>query len=233
VEIGEKLGLSDVFHIPLGIDHSLYQVLRPIAQRKPQVAMMFSEVPFKRAEDGIKALEIVKTQYPDLRAVLFGIGSRSSSIPAWMEYVQDPPQGHLVSEIFNTSRIVLSSSLSEGFGLPPAEGAACGCAIVSTDSGGVRDFVIHGETGLLSAPQDPQALAHNVSFLLAHDDVRIRLAEAARSFVRRFDWEHSTDSMEEFLNWAKDTEPLPRYFAESPEISVPRTGGQLNATGEL
>lgn len=233
VEVGETLGLSDVFHIPVGIDHSLYRTLRPISEREPRVAMMFSEVPFKRAADGIKALEIVKKQHPGLRVVLFGIGSRASSIPAWMEYVQDPPQKQLVSEIFNNSSIVISSSLSEGFGLPPAEGAACGCAIVSTDSGGVRDFIIHGETGLLSPPQNPEALARNISFLLDNNDVRIRLAEAGRSFVRRLDWEHSTDLMEKFLIRAKESQPIPYSFGETlPKIDFPWLTEELDATRE-
>jgi glycosyltransferase involved in cell wall biosynthesis len=117
-----------------------------------------------------------------------------------MTYLNDPPQQHLIENVLNTCSIVLSPSLAEGFGLPPAEGAACGCAMVATDSGGVRDFIVHGETGLLSPPSDPGALARNLCLLLREDDRRIRLAEAGRRFVERFNWEHSADLLESFLN---------------------------------
>jgi L-malate glycosyltransferase len=199
-DLSEGLGAGEVAHIPIGIDHQVYRLTNPIAQRRRQIAMMFSHVPFKRSADGIKALEITKQQFTDLQVILFGVSRRRPSIPGWMTYLNDPPQQHLVEDVLNTSSIVLSPSLAEGFGLPPAEGAACGCAMVATDSGGVRDFIIHGETGLLSPPKDPEALARNLCLLLADDDLRIRLAQAAHALVAGFNWERSTDLLESFLN---------------------------------
>ena len=206
LDLGEKLGAQDLVHIPVGIDHKLYRLTQPIAGRQRQVVMMFSPVGFKRSADGIKALEIVKQRFPDLRVTLFGNVRRPSWIPQWMTYLQNPPQQRLVEEVLNMSSIVLSPSLAEGFGLPPAEGAACGCAMVTTDSGGVRDFIVHGETGLLSTPQDPEALARNISLLLANDELRIRLATAGCRSIARFNWEHSTDLLELFLNRASQCE---------------------------
>jgi len=199
-QLGEGLGAGEIARIPIGIDHQVYRLRHPIAQRRRQVAMMFSYVPFKRSADGIKALKIAKQQFPDLQVILFGVASRRPPIPGWMTYLQDPPQQHLVENVLNTSSIVLSPSLAEGFGLPPAEGAACGCAMVATDSGGVRDFIIHGKTGLLSPPENPETLARNLCLLLANDDLRIRLAEAGRAFIAGFSWDRSTDLLESFLN---------------------------------
>lgn len=201
-ELGDRLGAGEITYIPIGIDRQLYRLTNPIEQRRRQVAMMFSHVPFKGSADGIRALEISRKQFPDLKAVLFGITQRPASVPAWITYVCEPAQSHLIEGILNTSSIVMSPSHSEGFGLPPAEGALCGCAMVATDSGGVRDFIIHGQTGLLSTPRDPEALARNLCTLLANDDLRIRLAEAGRDYVSRFDWEHSTDLLEGFLRQA-------------------------------
>jgi glycosyltransferase involved in cell wall biosynthesis len=199
-DLSEALGVGEVVHIPIGIDHQVYRVMNPIARRPRQVAMMFSHVPFKRSADGIRALEIAKQHFADLQVILFGVSRRRPSIPGWMTYLNDPPQQHLVENVLNTSSIVLSPSLAEGFGLPPAEGAACGCAMVATDSGGVRDFIIHGKTGLLSPPGDPEALARNLCLLLANDDLRVRLAQAGRNLVAGLNWEHSTDLLESFLN---------------------------------
>jgi glycosyltransferase involved in cell wall biosynthesis len=117
-----------------------------------------------------------------------------------MEYAQDPPQERIVQEFYNGSSIVVSPSRAEGFAFPPAEAAACGCAIVATDSGGLRDFVENGVTGLLSPPEDPQALARNICALLGDDDLRVRLARAGNKFVvENLDWERSTSQLERFL----------------------------------
>src|SRR3979411_35307 len=109
---------------------------------------------------------------------------------------QSPPQDWIVGELYNRSSIILNSSLTEGFALPPAEGAACGCAIVATDSGGIRDFVQHDVTGLLSPPRNPDALAHNLCLLLRNDDLRIRLARSGSDFIKRFTWDRSADLLE-------------------------------------
>src|ERR1700730_11700838 len=222
-DLGRGLGAGEVAHIPVGIDHEVYRLTNPITQRPRQIAMMFSHVPFKRSADGIKALEIAKRHFPDLQVILFGVSRGRPFVPEWMTYVNDPPQQHLVENILNTSSIVLSPSLAEGFGLPPAEGAARGCGMVATDSGGVRDFIVHGETGLLSTPQDPEALARNLCLLLREDDRRMRLAEAGRRFVERFNWEHSADLLESFLNHALPADsykPSPVLVPHSSQMQV-------------
>jgi L-malate glycosyltransferase len=200
VEIGRNLGCQDLAYIPSAIDQEVYRLLYPVEARSRRVVMLFSTVSIKGAVDGISALQIAKSQFPELQVVLFGTDWRPSWIPRWMVYLRDPPQERIIRDLYNNSSIVLSCSISEGFPAPPAEGAACGCAIVSTDSGGVRDYVEHGVTGLLSAPCKPQDLAANLCLLLENDDMRIRLAHAGRARVRDFNWERSTNLLERFLN---------------------------------
>jgi len=202
VNLGKELGCDDIAYLPNGVDGQRYRVITPIEQRVPQVVMAVSKVPIKASQDGIKALQIAREKFPDMRAVVFGKDRYPLAMPSWITYVHDPPQELLVEEILNRSSIVLSSSLAEGFGLPLAEGAACGCAMVATDSGGVRDFVIHGKTGLLSAPKNPEALAQNLCLLLSKDELRIRLAEEGRSIVAGFTWERSAGLLESLLSSA-------------------------------
>jgi len=198
-ELGNSLGASYLTHIPNAVDHSRYRVIRPIAQRPRQVVMPISWVGIKGSEDGLKALEIAKLNYPDLQVVLFGNSRRPPWVPAWMTHHQDPEQKRIIEDFYNGSSIILSPSLTEGFPLPPAEGAACGCAIVATDIGGHREYVENGVTGLLSPPSDPLALAQNLCRLLGDDDLRIRLAHAANQRIRQFTWQRSATLLEELL----------------------------------
>ena len=115
--------------------------------------MLYSETQVKGSHDGIRALEMAKRQAPQLAAVLFGVSARPKNLPPWIEYFSQPGIEELVGDIYNGSSIYLCPSWTEGWHLPPAEAMACGCAVVSTDIGGVRDYAEHGVTALLSPPR--------------------------------------------------------------------------------
>jgi len=199
-EVGERLGCGGTIYIPNAVDHGRYRVKREIANRPLQVAMLYSTGEIKGSADGFRALEIVRRKFPGLRVVCFGVTRRLSWVPDWVDYRRNPPQDFIVDEIYNKSRVFVSSSWTEGFSLPAAEAAACGCAIVATDSGGIRDFVRDGVTGLLSAPKDPEALARNLCIVLQDDALRIRLASAGRECVAALDWDRSVAQLEELLS---------------------------------
>lgn len=200
LELGQELGVADdLAYIPNAVDHDRYKCVTPIDNRPRQIAMLFSPVAVKGAADGIKALQMVRQHYPDIRVVFFGAGRRPSCVPAWIEYHRNPPQAFIVNEIYNRSSIFLNPSWSEGFGLPPAEAVCCGCALVATENDGVREYVQHEVTGLLSPVQDPAALAENICRLLCDDSLRVRLATAGRRELANFTWNRSTDLLENFI----------------------------------
>jgi glycosyltransferase involved in cell wall biosynthesis len=222
-ELGKSLGVSDLTYIPNAIDRNLYRLIRPISQRTRQVVMVCSPVKLKGSRDGIKALETAKEEFPDLKVMFFGNSRRPSWVPKWIPYAKNPPQDRIVKEYYNASSIVLSPSLNEGFALPPGEGAACGCAIVATDSGGIRDFAENGVTALLSPPGDPQALAKNLCLLLGNDDLRIRLARAANERIKQFTWRRSSDLLEEFIKGTVRRRCAERRLAVTtdPALTIP------------
>lgn len=199
LELGKKLTSDELTYIPNAIDHEHYRLTRPVEGRRPKVAMMFSKVPFKGAADGVEALRIAREKHPELSAVFFGTSRLKPKVPRWVEYYKNPPQDFIVREIYNNSSIFLCPSISEGFALPPAEAAACGCAVVATDNGGIRDFIESNITGLLSPPRDPKALADNISLLLENEGLRVGLAKACNSRVRGLSWERSASALERLV----------------------------------
>jgi len=180
--------------------------------------MAYSALSVKGAVDGIKALTIARARYPEMKAVLFGKESPPRWIPKWIKYYRAPSQSVIVNEIYNGSRVFLNSSLTEGFALPPAEAALCGCAIVATDSGGIRDYVEDGVTGLLSAPRNPELLAENLSLLLSNPDLCEQLAKAGSQSVKRFSWEQSTNLLEALI--CKEAEKRERREDEEDGVRI-------------
>ena len=66
-----------------------------------------------------------------------------------------------------------------------AEALAVEVPVVATDVGGVGQSVVHGETGLLVQPRDPETLAQSIARLLDDGDEATRLARAGRERVQR------------------------------------------------
>ena len=190
------MGLDDVHRIPGAIDTERFRVARPIAARPRRIAMLYSEWTWKGAAEGIAALSEARQAVPDLQAVLFGTSPRPTGLPDWIEYEQDPPQARLVEAVYNGSSIYCCPSHAEGWHLPPAEAMGCGCAVVSTDIDGVRDYAVDGCTAMLSPARDAGVLADNLVRLLQDDALRVQLAAAGHQNIQRFQWEQSTRELE-------------------------------------
>jgi glycosyltransferase involved in cell wall biosynthesis len=193
-----QAGGTDVTVIPNGIDFQTFRLLADPSDRTPRVTMLFSPVNYKASNDGLQALEICKKQYPELIVSLFGPGQPFREIPHWVTYYKNMPMARLV-ELFNQSKIYVCSSVAEGFAFPPAEAMACGCAVVSTDCGGIREYTEHEVNALLSPPKDPQALAQNILRLLEDDDLRVKLAKAGYERIQKFTWDKAVTKLEEVL----------------------------------
>jgi glycosyltransferase involved in cell wall biosynthesis len=189
---------NDLIAIPLGIDQRRFYLMEDISLRANRISMMYSPGSYKAPEDGIRALEICKAQHPTLEAVLFGPFTPRKAIPSWMLYRKNVAEEDL-ARIYNQSKIYLCSSLAEGFAFPPAEAMACGCAVVSTDCGGIREYAEHGVNALLSPPEDPKGLAQNILRLLNDDNLRVRLAKAGYDKIQEFTWEKAVPKFEDVL----------------------------------
>jgi L-malate glycosyltransferase len=194
----QEAGGNNAIAIPVGVDHLPVSLRTPLSQRNPVVAMMYSQLPYKAPHDAVTALELCKQHHPGLQALVFGPLPPDIEFPGWFTYFENlTDQG--VVDLYNRARVFVSSSLAEGFGLPAAEAMACGCAVVSTDNGGNREYAEHGVTALLSPPRDPVQLAENVDRLLRDDRLRVSLAEAGHRRIQQFSWERATDALEEYM----------------------------------
>ena len=66
--------------------------------------------------------------------------ARSARLPAAML---------ALPRLYRESDILVDASFHEGFGLVPLEAMMSGCVVVSSDSGGVNEFLVDGENGTI------------------------------------------------------------------------------------
>jgi len=75
--------------------------------------------------------------------------------------------------------VLVQPSLSEAQSLSLVEGMCMARPCVATNVGGIREFVVDGENGLLVEPADPAALADRILLLLKYPELAARLGQAA------------------------------------------------------
>jgi len=76
----------------------------------------------------------------------------------------------------------------EGLGIVYLEASACGKPIIAADSGGVRDAVIDGKTGIIVPEDDAFKAAWAIEKLLNEPALRRELGENGVDYARENDW---------------------------------------------
>ena len=215
IELGEK---DRTRYIPLGIDCGHFRVTRPIENRQTaRIGMLAHPLPIKGTRDGIAALQIIRREFPEVEAVLFGTEPRERLVsalqqdlewPAWIDYVERPSATALV-DLYNSCRIFLHPSRLEGWGLPAAEAMACGGALVAAHNDGVDEFAVDGHNALLAPIGSPEGLAGHLRYLLRNDDRRIEIARNGESQIQRFDWSRPVREIEALFREENSGQPVP------------------------
>jgi len=80
--------------------------------------------------------------------------------------------------------ILTLPSKEETFGLSILEGMAMGKAVIASDTGGLKELVEHGRTGLLVSKEDPDALANAILYLIENNEKLLELGKEASITVR-------------------------------------------------
>lgn len=177
------------------VDRNLFFCEEKIWNAPQRVCLLHHDYDWKGYQEGIAAVKKVLSRNRKVELVVFG------------EKVKDPtdlfqqagfefeyhyrPTGDQVARIFSSCDIYLCPSWHEGLGMPAMEAMACRCAVVTTDTGGSRDYAFDNETALVSPPKDVEGLANNLTAVLADKQLMQRLAENGQKKIMEFDWKEN------------------------------------------
>lgn len=189
------LAAARSFHtIPYGIDTELFSpVDRAFARQtlgvpEDAIVVAFGAVDLDNLRKGLRQLLEALARLHDQSRVLgllFGAGEpppTNLQLPAMLAvgYVDDPRRQAMV---YSAADIFVIPSLQEGFGLTGLEALSCGTPVVGFDTGGIPDFVVHGETGLLARVGDSADLAEKLGILIDDPAAARRMGERGRDYV--------------------------------------------------
>jgi Glycosyltransferase len=198
-----------LLHIPPGIDHQKYGIRAALEGRPTRVAMLYNDFYMKGASFGLEVLQRARNEVPDLECVVFTSREPIHEIPSAMSLLIDPSQREIVEDVYNKSAVFVCSAERDGFGMTSVEAMACGCALVTTASGGSEEFAFHGNTALVCDYGDIDSMVGHLVRLLNEPDFRFGIARRGAAYVERFDWDHDATRIEDFL---RDYKSRPEYY---------------------
>lgn len=196
--VGERLGADRMSYVPNGLDLATFKTDTPPTSRPFSLLTAYHRAEAKGLSDALIALEAYHARYPDIPIAMFGAEPQAEGLPSWITY-HSGLSGAALADLYNRYGVYLNASRSEGWALTPAEAMACGCAFVGTDSGGVTDYAVNGETALLSKPQDPEGLFANLIRITEDESLYRCLQAAGHAAIQNFTLERSNKAFEQSL----------------------------------
>jgi glycosyltransferase involved in cell wall biosynthesis len=195
-----------VERVQKGVDAALFQPSGPSLrsalrlQSKRVVITVARLVPLKNLRLLLDAIAIARERVPDVHLIVVGDGPEARALKdyainldlsdcvTFAGYIAqaDTPDYYRAADLF---------ALSSDFDNSPnvlLEAMACGLPIVTTDVGGVRDFVADPVGGLVVPPRDAGALASAIGRYLVAPEARREAGAYNRSRVTaEFTWRAS------------------------------------------
>jgi polysaccharide biosynthesis protein PelF len=226
----ERLGAepSHIRTVYNGVDPACFPALTGEPE-VPTISWVGRIDPIKDLETLLRAFALVHQEMPEARLRLFGSPpkGREPYLQSCRALAADLGIGEAatfegrvenIRDAYDAGRIVVLSSVSEGFPYSLIEAMTCGRTCVATDVGGVTEAV--GDTGLVVPPRNPELMARACLALLRDTGLRHRLGAAARArALEHFTVDGAINTFDEIYSFLGSGHPLPTAPPE-PDAGV-------------
>ena len=166
---------------------------------RPLIVCVSRLVPRKGQDVLIRSMRAVQRRVPEAGLLIVGSGPYEGKLRSLAERAptrsvsfvgevgeDDLPRYYAAGDVFAMPcRTRMAGLEVEGWGNVFIEAAACGRPVVVGDSGGSREALVHGETGLLVDGGDVEGVADALASLLEDPAYASRLGKAGRARVER------------------------------------------------
>lgn len=186
----KEYGRDDAFLVLNAVDPALFAPRSPRARGlRPTIGFMGSLNSTKRVDIAVRACEILRDRFPDLRVRVLAANAPDGAyvMHDWFEPTFNPPQDQL-ADLYAECDVWLFTSDIEGYGLPLLEAMACGTPLVARPAGAAPDLV-DGMNGALVDSDNPARIAEAAARILSLPaEEWKKMSDAALSTARKHDW---------------------------------------------
>ena len=180
--------------VPPGIDCKMISEIAPSGQLSDLV-YVGRLIEHKNIDQFIRAVKHVKSEIPDVKVLIVGDGPEIDNLKllaremdldqniSFLGFVEDY---NYALALMKSSRIFVSPSTREGFGMAALEANACGIPVVTVnhDMNAVMDL-ISKDTGLICQPEEEDLSRAILTLLLGQSINKERCINAAKEY----DWD--------------------------------------------
>ena len=181
--------------VPNGIDRKQYYNMN---QPRDGVGVFYSRHPNKAPEFIIEVIQNLKQRYPDVPLRVISTTQCPDELQPIVEFHRLPSVDQ-VREIYNSCKVWLLPSDTEGLPGPVLESLSCGTVVVSTNNDGSLEIIEPEKNGLISPRRDLEAFIHNVGRVLTDESLRQTLSKAGEQRADEFSWDAAVEKMEKVL----------------------------------
>lgn len=170
-------------------------------------------IPWKNHFNFIEILEIVHREFKPVHFLIIGddLFNKGSSYVAMLKRTvkERNLEKHVtflgykenVEHYINQLDILAHCASTEPFGRVVMEASALKKPVVAYDSGGVKEIIIHDETGFLSPPGNHQQFAKNLLLLLKDRDLRTRFGNTGKKEIcEKFSLENMSRKIQKVID---------------------------------
>jgi glycosyltransferase involved in cell wall biosynthesis len=165
-----------------------------------------ADVPLKGLDYSLKALEILKKEFPKIHLVVIGAPKKNGHTERLIKKLKIKEiitfKSNLtkreISEEYSKSSISIVSSLYEGFGYPVIEAMSCGTPLIATNISSIPELV--GGYATLIDPKNHEALAGSIRKILSDYERFQEIAVRGREhIIKTFNWDKITKEYESII----------------------------------
>jgi glycosyltransferase involved in cell wall biosynthesis len=177
--------------LPSKFDAAAQRKALAIPEGCPVIGTVTRLEPQKAIDVLLRAVSLLNARVPNLVTLIAGDGTHRAKLETLAEHLGLGERVRFLGwrsdavELLGALDVFCMTSRWEGCPMVLLEAMAMRCPVVASDIGGVREIVVHPDTGLLVQPDNPEAVAAAILRLLASNTERARMGQAARRRIEQ------------------------------------------------
>ncbi|NPV82278.1 MAG: glycosyltransferase family 4 protein [Candidatus Aminicenantes bacterium] len=158
----------------------------------------------------IEAISLITDRVKGLDVVFVGEGPlhntlenqvKALNLQAIIKFTGFISEPAMLYQIYSDADVlVLPSSQGEGLPLVIIEAMAHGLPVVATDVGGIREIVLHGQTGYLLSKPDPIEIAYYLEMLAKDGELCFKLSKSAKELAKNYTVDAQVKKMQQIVD---------------------------------
>nr|CBA27705.1 hypothetical protein Csp_A03620 [Curvibacter putative symbiont of Hydra magnipapillata] len=189
---------NDVMVLPEGTDHmdrtnADVRVLEKVGlTQRPYVLAVSSLAPHKNFETVVRAVALMGEI--DFDVVIAGglnpaiFAKAGNTLPSSVKYAGYVTDAELKA-LYEHASCFIFPSIYEGYGLPPTEAMASGCAVIASNAAAIPETC--GEAALYFDPKSPADLARVLQVFMAQPQLQEKMRSLGRAKAKTMRWRNT------------------------------------------